>query len=55
MPVTPQMAKVLMRYLVKNDYTDTDDKITAAYHEAKKAGTIAPFPPNWRPTRSKSS
>lgn len=43
--VTPQMAKVLTRYLIKHDYTDTDDKITAAYHEAKQAGTIAPLPP----------
>jgi type III restriction enzyme len=44
-PVTPQMAKVLTRYLIKHDYTDTDDKITGAYHEAKQAGTIAPLPP----------
>jgi len=36
---------VLTRYLIKHDYTDTDDKITAAYHEAKQAGTIAPLPP----------
>ena len=43
--VTPQMAKVLTRYLIKHDYTDTDDKITTAYHEAKQAGTIAPLPP----------
>ena len=43
--VTPQMAKVLTRYLIKHDYTDTDDKITAAYHEAKQAGTIASLPP----------
>jgi type III restriction enzyme len=43
--VTPQMAKVLTRYLIKHDYTDTDDKITAAYHEAKQAGTIALLPP----------
>ncbi|MFZ1083438.1 MAG: DEAD/DEAH box helicase family protein [Terracidiphilus sp.] len=43
--VTPQMAKVLTRYLIKHDYTDNDDKITAAYHEAKQAGTIAPLPP----------
>ena len=44
-PVTPQMAKVLTRYLIKHDYTDTDDKITSAYHEAKQAGTIAALPP----------
>src|ERR1700690_1295969 len=39
------MAKVLTRYLIKHDYTDTDDKITAAYHDAKQAGTIAALPP----------
>ena len=43
--VTPLMAKVLTRYLIKNDYTDTDDKITTAYHEAKQAGTLTPLPP----------
>jgi type III restriction enzyme len=43
-PVTPQMAKLLTRYLIKHDYTDTDDKITGAYHEAKQAGTLAPLP-----------
>jgi type III restriction enzyme len=42
--VTPQMAKLLTRYLIKHDYTDTDDKITSAYHEAKQAGTLAPLP-----------
>jgi type III restriction enzyme len=43
-PVTPQMAKLLTRYLIKHDYTDTDDKITGAYHEAKQARTLAPLP-----------
>ena len=43
-PVTPQMAKALTRYLIKHDYTDNDDKITPAYHEAKQAGTLAPLP-----------
>ncbi len=47
--VTPQMAKMLARYLIKNDYTDTDDKITPAYHEAKKAETLAPLPPELAP------
>jgi type III restriction enzyme len=44
-PVTPQMAKLLTRYLIKHDYTDTDDRITTTYHEAKQAGTLAPLPP----------
>jgi len=43
--VTPAMAKAITRYLIKNDYTDDDDKITAGYHDAKTAGTIAPLPP----------
>ena len=43
--VTPAMAKAITRYLIKNDYTDDDDKITAGYHDAKAAGTIAPLPP----------
>ena len=40
--VTPQMAKQIYKYLLKNDYTDDDDRITAAYHEAKKAGHAWP-------------
>ena len=47
--VTPQMAKLLARYLIKNDYTDTADKITSAYHEAKKAETLAALPAELAP------
>ena len=43
--VTPAMAKAITRYLIKHDYTDNDDKITAGYHDAKAAGTVAPLPP----------
>lgn len=39
--ITPAMAKQIYRYLVKNDYSDDADQITAAYHEAKEAGTLA--------------
>ena len=42
--VTPQMAKQIYRYLVKNDYTDDNDKITQAYHDAKKEGKLADLP-----------
>jgi len=42
--VTPTMAKAIYRYLVKNDYTDDSDRITAAYHDAKKEGRLAPLP-----------
>ncbi len=43
--VTPQLAKQIYKYLLKNDYTDADDKITPAYHDAKQAGLLAELPP----------
>jgi type III restriction enzyme len=42
--VTPQMASLIERYLVKNDYSDTDERITDQYHEAKQAGVLAVLP-----------
>ena len=42
--VTSQLAKQIYRYLVKNDYTDDSDRIAGAYHDAKKAGTLADLP-----------
>ena len=47
--VTPQLAKQIYRYLLKNDYSDDADSITAAYHEAKKAGTLADLPEELQP------
>ncbi|MBS0160188.1 MAG: DEAD/DEAH box helicase family protein [Nitrospira sp.] len=47
--VTPQMAKLIERYLGKNDYSNLDDQITEAYHADKKAGTLAPLPPELEP------
>jgi type III restriction enzyme len=47
--VTPEMAKLIERYLVKNDYSDTDDRITEQYHKAKKEGTLAAFPSQLEP------
>lgn len=47
--VTPQLAKQIYKYLLKNDYTDDNDSITAAYHEAKKNDTLAPLPPELSP------
>ena len=47
--VTPQLAKLIERYLVKNDYSDTDERITDEYHTAKKEGTLAPLPPELEP------
>jgi type III restriction enzyme len=42
--VSPQMAKQVYRYLVKNDYTDDNDRITDAYHQAKQDDTLAELP-----------
>jgi len=47
--VTPQMAKLIERYLVKNDYSDTDERITEEYHKAKKEGILAKLPPELEP------
>jgi type III restriction enzyme len=44
LPVDSKMAKQIYRYLVKNDYTDDDDKITQAYHDAKESESLAPLP-----------
>lgn len=46
--VTPQLAKQIYKYLLKNDYSDDADRITGAYHDAKKEGTLAPLPRNCR-------
>lgn len=48
-PVTSQLAKLIERYLVKNDYTDTNDQVTVDYHEAKKEGKLAALPPELAP------
>lgn len=42
--VTPQLAKQIYKYLLKNDYTDDADRITVAYHEARKDGALAALP-----------
>lgn len=42
--VTASMAKEIYRYLLKNDYTDNDDRIAEAYHQAKADGTLAALP-----------
>jgi type III restriction enzyme len=43
--ITPQLAKQIYKYLLKNDYSDDTDRITSTYHEAKKEGTLVPLPP----------
>ena len=47
--VMPQMAKLIERYLVKNDYTDNDERISEEYHKAKKEGTLAALPTELEP------
>jgi type III restriction enzyme len=47
--VTPQLAKQIYKYLLKNDYTDDKDRIADAYHEAKKEGVLAALPPELAP------
>ncbi len=47
--VTPQIAKQIYRYLVKNDYTDEADRITETYHADKKTDTLAALPPELTP------
>lgn len=49
MSVTPQLAKAIYKYLLKNDYTDDNDQITADYHDAKKEGKLANLPPELAP------
>ena len=49
MTVTPADGEAIYRYLVKNDYTDDNDRIAAAYHEAKKEGTLAALPAELAP------
>jgi type III restriction enzyme len=51
-PVTQEMAALIARYLIKNDYTDTKDAITKTYHDAKEAGTLAPLPAELQPFAS---
>lgn len=43
--VTPQMAKQIYRYLLKNDYTDDNDRISQTYLEAVKNRELAALPP----------
>jgi len=47
--VTPQLAKQIYKYLLKNDYTDDSDQITQAYHEAKREEQLAELPAELQP------
>jgi type III restriction enzyme len=43
------MAKLIYKYLLKNDYTDENDRVTEAYHEAKKQGALVALPDELKP------
>ncbi len=47
--VTPQLAKQIYKYLLKNDYTDEQDRIAPAYLDARKSETLADLPPDLKP------
>ena len=47
--VTPALAKQIYRYLVKNDYTDDQDQVAQAYHDAKEEGELAELPSELAP------
>jgi type III restriction enzyme len=47
--VNPQRADQIYRYLAENDYTDESNRITRAYHEAKKTETLAALPQELAP------
>lgn len=47
--VSPQMAKQIYRYLAKNDYTGDDDRVTQAYHDARKDGSLVALPAELAP------
>ena len=47
--VTSQIAKQIERYLIKNDYSDPEERITEQYHQAKKEGSLAPLPAELEP------
>jgi type III restriction enzyme len=47
--VTPEMARAIYRYVLKNDYIDNSAGITTGYHEAKRDGTLAALPADLAP------
>lgn len=47
--ITPQMAKQIYRYLIKNDYTDDADAITDTYHNDKDNGKLVELPEELKP------
>jgi len=46
---TVPMARLIERYLLKNDYTDSADQVTATYHDALADDSLAPLPEELQP------
>lgn len=52
-PILPALAKVIVRYLAKHDYTDAQtDQITQIYHTAKAEGSLAALPAELEPYKT---
>ena len=47
--VTSRMARLVYRYLIRNDYTDDDDRITDAYRAARDADELSDLPDELTP------
>ena len=47
--ISEDIAKKIYRYLVKNDYTDDQDRITDTYLQARKEGSLAALPEDLKP------
>ncbi len=47
--IDERQAKLIERYLIKNDYVDIDGKITETYHQAKEEESLAPLPEELEP------
>ena len=49
MTVTPAMARQIDFYLIQNGYKDLENRISDAYHQAKKEGALAELPEELKP------
>lgn len=49
MEITPQMARQIYKYLLKNDYIDDNARIAPTYHEAVQDGNVMPLPDDLKP------
>lgn len=47
--IDDETAKAIYRYLVRNDYTDDNDKVTDTYRSDAKNNTLAELPENLKP------